>query len=38
MVFDAVTRLAQRVEQQQREVAEMTRLAVQQRFRSRQAG
>jgi glycosyltransferase involved in cell wall biosynthesis len=38
MVFDAVARLAQRVEQQQREVAEMTRIAVQQRFRSRQAG
>lgn len=38
MVFDAVSRLSQRVEQQQREVAEMTRLSVQQRFRSRQAG
>jgi glycosyltransferase involved in cell wall biosynthesis len=38
LVFDAVARLAQRVEQQQREVAEMTRVAVQQRFRSRQAG
>jgi len=38
MVFDAVARLAEKVEEQQREVTAMTRRSVQERFRARRVG